>query len=459
MAHPMSTSEHCQRDHIHSLVEAAAREVAAAVPLLFPASVIAALKRDGVVGDAVGSIREALGNALIAAPAGTLPEPALLAVDDLLAAEAVASVSRTPLSEVTPGAGRPLPEAMWAQANDCPARLAVWRGDLLSLRVDAVVNAANDGGCGCFVPSHRCVDNIVHRGAGPRLRVECAEAMASRPGGLVAGSPPIVTNAYHLHAGVIVHVTGPQLRRGAKPTAEERRLLALAYTNSLDAAAEVGARTIVFPCLSAGLFCFPTSDAANVALDAVTGWLSEPLHQHAFDVVVFAVYTDADQAAYETLLPRLPQRLTLLAADGGLASPFSLESSTPAAASPEALAIAGSDRLLIVAAAGLSISDTLPNNVYHSADDFHMHYPQATRHGYNTGFEAMPLSQDRSVPDAVKQAHTAMHFLNMRYNFPPTDGYNTLKQLADTFAPSDVFVWTSNVDGCFERSGFDPSRV
>ena len=148
---------------------------------------------------------------------------------------------------------------------------------------------------------------------------------ASRPGGLVAGSPPIVTDAHHLQAGVIVHVTGPQLRRGATPTAEERRLLAHAYSSSLDAAAAVGARTIAFPCLSTGQFCFPNADAASVALGTVTDWLSNTLRQHALDAVVFPVYTDADQAAYEALLPRLPDRVSvLLASDGCRVSSHSL---------------------------------------------------------------------------------------------------------------------------------------
>ena len=143
---------------------------------------------------------------------------------------------------------------------------------------------------------------------------------------------------------------------------------------------------------------------------------------------------------------------------------LSLVKHAPAATttvSPTAAVIAGSVGPL-VAATGMPISDTLPNNVHHSADDFNLHYPQAARRRYNTGFEAMSLSSARGVTDvtdAVKQAHTATHILNMRYIFPSTDGYAALKRLADTFAHSDVSVWTSIVEGCFERSGFDPSRV
>ena len=71
----------------------------------------------------------------------------------------------------------------------------------------------------------------------------------------------------------------------------------------------------------------------------------------------------------------------------------------------------------------------------------------------------MGLSRDPRVPDAVKRAHVAQHFLNMRFNFPPTPAYEWLKQLSVTFEAEDLFVWTSNVDGCFQRAGFDPARV
>jgi len=71
----------------------------------------------------------------------------------------------------------------------------------------------------------------------------------------------------------------------------------------------------------------------------------------------------------------------------------------------------------------------------------------------------MGLALDESVPPGVKLAFTARHFLNMRFEFPPTPGYEMLRQIAQTFAPDNVFCWTSNVDGCFERSGFDPKKV
>jgi len=117
------------------------------------------------------------------------------------------------------------------------------------------------------------------------------------------------------------------------------------------------------------------------------------------------------------------------------------------------------DRLLIVAAAGLSINPQLPNNPYHNPRDFALHYPALTKYGYRTSFQAMGLSQDTSVPLAIKSAHMAQHFLNMRYEFPPTSGYKCLLEIAEDFPPDNVFCWTSNVDGCFERVGFQKEHI
>jgi len=121
--------------------------------------------------------------------------------------------------------------------------------------------------------------------------------------------------------------------------------------------------------------------------------------------------------------------------------------------------IAAADRLLIIGAAGLSISLDLPNNVYHSDSDFARHYPEVVKYGYRNGFMAMGIHGDQRVPLGVRKAFQAHNFLNMRYMFPPTPAYNWLKQLADTYGPEDTFTWTSNADGNFERVGFNVDRI
>ena len=111
--------------------------------------------------------------------------------------------------------------------------MAIWKGDITSLQIDAIVDAANDAGLGCFVPQHRCIDNVIHRAADPRLREACRTAMEQRGYPLRAGTPPIVTPGYNLSSDYVVHVTGPQVEKGATLTETDRALLASAYQGCL----------------------------------------------------------------------------------------------------------------------------------------------------------------------------------------------------------------------------------
>jgi len=233
--------------------------------------------------------------------------------------------------------------------------VAVWRGDITSLRVDAVTNAANEAGLGCFQPGHRCIDNVLHRAAGPRMREACRRAMAERaaaaaqvaahhsqqprsyrgpaaedggdamrddgagealpgapllppppppPAMLVAGSPPIVTAGFRLPAAHVLHVTGPHLAfRGAVPTPLEASQLASVYSHCLDACAALGLRSVAFCCVSTGLFNYPGDAAARCALAMVHAWLAQPEHAGKLDLVVFDVFTEEDARLYLTLAP------------------------------------------------------------------------------------------------------------------------------------------------------------
>ena len=406
--------------------------------------------------------RTLLGDILISR-SDPCPENALLTVDAILTAEA--SSGRVVLTPSPEG----MPMAKWFSLGT--VGLAVYRGDICNLAVGAVVNAANDQGLGCFQPRHKCIDNVLHRAAGPRLREECRHLMAQRGTPLSAGSAPLLTSGYHLPAAHILHVTGPMLQpRGRQPTAAEESTLTACYTGCLEAAAAAGIRSVAFCCISTGLFGYPSAAAAIVAVATVSRWLlAEPSRQAHFDAIIFDVFTEDDQAAYLTNAPRILASLQaahgvthadLDIGDHAESSPQPLNSETaPQRPIPIVSDLMSTDRLLIVAAAGLSISLDAPNNPYHSASDFARHYPTVASHGYRTAYHAMGLGGDRSVPAPVRVAYLARHFLNMRCHFPPTDGYEHLRRLAATYPPEDVFVWTSNVDGCFERSGFDSSRI
>jgi O-acetyl-ADP-ribose deacetylase len=133
-------------------------------------------------------------------------------------------------------------------------------GDITEQQVDAVVNAANSsllGGGG--------VDGAIHRRGGPAILAECRALRASRfPDGLSTGDA-VATTAGRLPARWVIHTVGPVYAKR-----EDRSdLLASAYRRSLEVAAELGARTVAFPAVSAGIYGWPLDDAARIAVSTV----------------------------------------------------------------------------------------------------------------------------------------------------------------------------------------------
>ncbi|MBX9035328.1 protein-ADP-ribose hydrolase [Gordonibacter massiliensis (ex Traore et al. 2017)] len=149
-------------------------------------------------------------------------------------------------------------------------RLSVWRGDIVALAADAVVNAANSALLGCWVPGHHCIDNAIHTFAGVQLRLECARLM-ERQGHEEPAGRAKVTGAYNLPAGCILHTVGPVAN--GSPGDRDRRELASCYESCLDAAAARGCRTVAFCCVSTGVFGFPQAEAASIAVATVRAWL------------------------------------------------------------------------------------------------------------------------------------------------------------------------------------------
>ena len=182
-------------------------------------------------------------------------------------------------------------------------RMSIWQGDITRLAVDAIVNAANSQMLGCFVPMHTCIDNCIHTFAGVQLRAECArqmEQLKSRYGRDYEQPTalPMLTDAYNLPARKVIHIVGPIVQ--GRLTASLENDLAACYRNTLDMCLKNGLKSVAFCCISTGVFHFPNKRAAEIAVQTVTGWLSE--HPGEMERVIFNVFKDEDKAYYEQLL-------------------------------------------------------------------------------------------------------------------------------------------------------------
>ena len=161
-------------------------------------------------------------------------------------------------------------------------------GDITAEQVDAVVNAANSsllGGGG--------VDGAIHRAAGPDLLAECRRLRESTlPAGLPVGHA-VSTGAGNMPTRWVIHTVGPNAHAGQTDPA----LLAACFTSSLDVAEQIGARSLAFPAVSAGVFGWQMATVAQIAVRATQGWdQSHP--GSAVELVRFVLIDEPAQAQF-----------------------------------------------------------------------------------------------------------------------------------------------------------------
>ena len=177
-----------------------------------------------------------------------------------------------------------------------PMIIEAVRGDITRQSTDAIVNAANSAMLGCFQPLHACIDNAIHSAAGPGLRQECADIMAARGRPEPTGTAT-VTGGYHLPAAHVIHTVGPAVE--GEVGEEHRRLLASSYRSFLLAAEDLRATSIALCCISTGIFGYPKTEAAAVAVRTVREVLP---HCQSLTKVVFNVFDPIDESIYRGLL-------------------------------------------------------------------------------------------------------------------------------------------------------------
>lgn len=172
--------------------------------------------------------------------------------------------------------------------------LYLWQGDITTLNIDAVVNAANSSMLGCFIPLHKCIDNAIHSASGTRLRLCLNNIMKGKTEDT---GKCIITKAFNLPSRYILHTVGPIIQNSVLKKDEE--LLYNCYKSCLETAKDNNIKSIAFCCISTGEFKFPNKEASQIAVNAVKDFL----YNTKYDIkIVFNVFKDLDYELYYDIL-------------------------------------------------------------------------------------------------------------------------------------------------------------
>ena len=164
-------------------------------------------------------------------------------------------------------------------------------GDITTCKAECIVNASNESGLGCFTPNHPCIDNAIHKAAGPGLLEECRK-LNGVPEGVAK-----ITRGHNLLAKYIIHATGPKLNFDGY---EDHEMLSQTYLSILELAKKHKIREIVFCCISTGMYGFDKERAAHTALKTINEWLKH--NPNVFSKIIFNTFTEEDRDIYARAL-------------------------------------------------------------------------------------------------------------------------------------------------------------
>lgn len=181
----------------------------------------------------------------------------------------------------------------------------IWRGDITLIKCDAIVNAANSGMTGCYMPNHLCIDNCIHTYAGIQLRNECQKIMDEQGFAEPTGMAKI-TPGYNLPAKYVIHTVGPIIK-GTHVTQLEQDLLRNCYESCLNLASDKGLKNIVFCCISTGVFRFPNFLAGQIAVETCKEF-REKNPDTTLEKIVFCTYLEQDEKIYRDIFKKAQEQ-------------------------------------------------------------------------------------------------------------------------------------------------------
>ncbi|KAM9062059.1 ADP-ribose glycohydrolase MACROD1-like [Antechinus flavipes] len=167
-------------------------------------------------------------------------------------------------------------------------KISLFRGDITKLQVDAIVNAANSSLMG-----GGSVDGCIHLAAGHLLKEECRTLHRCETG------KAKITGGYHLPAKYVIHTVGPVVQGDPNPSQVQE--LRSCYLNSLQLVLDNSLRSVAFPCISTGVFGYPSEPAAEIVVGTFREWLEK--HKNKVDRLVICVFLEKDEKIYRKLLP------------------------------------------------------------------------------------------------------------------------------------------------------------